>query len=164
MPSIFPVMVRLHTRPLSWAHRRHRRAVKEQVGPLCSTKTSGSQRVGNLRKGQFNFIFYYLPLLLNSMGGAWGLWHCSQKHCPCQAEFAPSQVLIDCDRKTWSPSGSSFLRMVLHLPSGCGKYPRKGEYLSGASRQQIISFVITSVQPTSSFEDLSFLDTDQRKI
>lgn len=106
----------------------------EKVRSPCSTKTLGGQRVGNLRKGQFSFIFYYLPLLLNSMGGAWGLWHCSQKHCPCQAEFAPSQVLIDCERKIWSPFGRDFLGRILHLPSGRGQDARKKEYLVLGSR------------------------------
>lgn len=72
---------------------------------------------GELGQGQFSFIFYYLPLLLNSMGGAGASGSVPRSTGPCQAEFAPSQVLIGCDRKVWSPFGSSFLGKILYFQS-----------------------------------------------
>lgn len=88
----------------------------ERKGQLSLfTQMLGGQWEGNLEEGSFSFLFYYLPFLLNSMGGAWGLWHCSQKLCPCQAEFSPLQALIDCETKIESLFGSNVMGKILHL-------------------------------------------------
>lgn len=117
--------------------------ISPQEGPvLCERTSQISLSYQNIRhpvwgkpeKGVVQLsIFYYLPLLLNSMGGAEGLWHCSQKHGPCQAEFAPSQVLIDCERKIVLP-GSSVLGKILPPLSRMWRGSWEGEHFSSGSR------------------------------